>query len=59
MCALVVVKWKFIGTTSPGLTKAMAMMFSQARPWCAGSRNFVPNISCTLFSSRVKDALPA
>ena len=32
MCAFAVVKWKFIGTTLPGLTKVSASMLSQARP---------------------------
>ena len=38
MCALVVVKWKFIGTMLPGLTSVDAMMCSQARPWWAGRK---------------------
>ena len=59
ICAFVVVKWKFIGITSPGLTNASAKMFSQARPWCAGKKYFVPKTSSNDFNKRLQVSEPA
>ena len=57
--ALVVVKWKFIGTTPPCRMNACEMMCSAARPWWAGRKYFLLNTSSITSFSRANDSEPA
>ncbi len=50
--ARVVSKWQLLGTSSPFLHTAVNRTFSAARPWCVGTKCFMPVMPCTTASNR-------